>query len=147
MLEHEWTALFFWSSKENWIARQSAYFCQYYKLDHIKPFNCKQNVKKVLSLQQQFVLYLKIWKKKKNLKNQKKERSNIYLREKKSLNEDLYSFYKEQRRSNKQPLLYHMDQNNIKIRAKDKIITLNKHKKINLRILQDVFIHYKYRIK
>lgn len=85
-------------------------------------------------------------KKKKNLKNQKKE-SNIYLREKKSLNEDLYSFYKEQRRSNKQPLLYHMDQNNIKIRAKDKIITLNKHKKINLRILQDVFIHYKYRIK
>lgn len=88
-------------------------------------------------------------KKKKNLKNQKKERSNIYLiylREKKSLNEDLYSFYKEQRRSNKQPL-YHMDQNNIKIRAKDKIITLNKHKKINLRILQDVFIHYKYRIK
>lgn len=84
-------------------------------------------------------------KKKKTLKNQKKE-SNIYLREKKSLNEDLYSFYKEQRRSNKQPL-YHMDQNNIKIRAKDKIITLNKHKKINLRILQDVFIHYKYRIK
>lgn len=96
------------------------------------------------------LFYILKYEKKKNLKNQKKERSNIYLiylREKKSLNEDLYSFYKEQRRSNKQPLLYHMDQNNIKIRAKDKIITLNKHKKINLRILQDVFIHYKYRIK
>lgn len=91
------------------------------------------------------LFYILKYEKKKNLKNQKKE-SNIYLREKKSLNEDLYSFYKEQRRSNKQPL-YHMDQNNIKIRAKDKIITLNKHKKINLRILQDVFIHYKYRIK
>lgn len=92
------------------------------------------------------LFYILKYEKKKTLKNQKKE-SNIYLREKKSLNEDLYSFYKEQRRSNKQPLLYHMDQNNIKIRAKDKIITLNKHKKINLRILQDVFIHYKYRIK